>query len=70
MESKTHNLLATYEIVILEPGLRYDIGSQSHAFHMDIDNNNNGNNNINNNNFFASKSVPRRSNKCVKKTVS
>jgi len=73
MESTTHNLLATFGLVTLEPGLRYECGSQSHAFQMDFDKNNNGNNNNNDNNnfnFFASKSVSLRNNKCCKQNVS
>ena len=48
MERTTHKLLATLGLVTLEPGLRYECGSQSHAFHMDIDNNNNNEDNNNN----------------------
>jgi hypothetical protein len=40
MDSTTHNLLATFRLVILEPGLRYECRSQSHAFQIDFDNNN------------------------------
>jgi hypothetical protein len=62
MKRTTHNLLAKFGLVILEPGLRYECGGQPRAFQIDFDNKNNGNNNKFN--LFASTSVPLRNKYC------